>query len=372
MKNFYSGSRLLQIAVAFLFAISFHTTASAYQMMSTNFYIVDSKGATLKDGNITIYDNQYNDGIDWNDGTKMNNMGENWGLIRNNVSLVVERRKLVTGPDTAYFNMWGMQLRNYRFEITMENFDSATTAAYVWDDYLKSMTPVSFSKITTINFSVDNNAASKAAKRFKIIYTTPANYAIMYATNKGIKPVTLDGITAGRESNSIKVNWQVDNENIMNNYELQESADGIHFNTIATVNALNTKGNLSYSYTDNAALKTIEYYRIKANGNYGDPLLSDIVKVDAVPGAIETIVNVYPNPVTNKTVKLNWENAATGNWAVSLVMPNGSALPLQTQVINAGRAQTTLALPAGISPGVYSLYMKNATGKSLVKTIIVL
>jgi hypothetical protein len=159
MKNLYQTKQLRQCAVALLLFMCMHTTADAYQLMSTNFYIVDAKGPTLMDGNITIYDNQYSNGVDWNDGTKMNNSGENWGLIRNGVSLVVERRKLVAGPDTAFFNMWGMQLRNYRFEITMQNFDSTTIAAYVWDEYLHTIMPVSFSGITTVNFTVDNNAA---------------------------------------------------------------------------------------------------------------------------------------------------------------------------------------------------------------------
>ena len=105
MRNLYLTKRILNCAVAFLFFTCMHFSANAYQLMSTNFYIVDANGPTLMDGNITIYDTQYSNGVDWNDGTKMNNGGENWGLIRNGVSLVVERRQLVTGPDTAYFNM---------------------------------------------------------------------------------------------------------------------------------------------------------------------------------------------------------------------------------------------------------------------------
>ena len=114
--------------------------------MSTNFYIVGADGVpTLMDGNISLYDNQYINGVDWNDGTKLNNSYENFGLVRSGVSLVVERRQLVTGADTAFFNMWNMQLRNYRFEVTMQYFDPLTVAAYVWDDYLHTITPVSFS-----------------------------------------------------------------------------------------------------------------------------------------------------------------------------------------------------------------------------------
>ncbi|MEO6127388.1 MAG: hypothetical protein ABIP30_03485, partial [Ferruginibacter sp.] len=352
--------------------ISMHFTAGAYQLMSTNFYIVDANGPTLMDGNITIYDNQYSNGVDWNDGTKMNNYGENWGLIRNGVSLVVERRQLVAGPDTAFFNMWGMQLRNYRFEVTMENFDSTTIAAYVWDEYLHAITPVHFSGITTVNFTVDNNAASKQARRFKLIYTTPSNYATVYATTYGLLPVTITGINAIRVSNGAQVNWTVETENSMNNYQVEGSEDGTNFKTLATVNALNTAGRHSYSYIDNTATKEISYYRIKAITKYGNPTFTSIAKIGALSTTTAAEVNVFPNPVTNRTVQLRWDNASIGIWETSLVYPDGRMQPLKSQIITSSRVQTTVALPVNLPAGVYSLYLKNAEGKAIVKTIIVL
>jgi hypothetical protein len=268
--------------------------------------------------------------------------------------------------------MWGMQLRNYRFEITMQNFDSTTIAAYVWDEYLHTIMPVSFSGITTVNFTVDNNAASKQANRFKLIYTTPFNYANVYATTYSLLPVTITGINAVRVSNGAQVNWSVKTETSMNSYQVEGSADGINFKTLATVNALNTSGRHSYSYIDNTAKKAIAYYRIKAIANYGNPIFTSIAKISALSTTDEVAVNVFPNPVTNKTVQLRWDNASMGTWTTSLVYPDGRMQPLKPQDISSSQAQSAVALPFNLPAGVYSLYLKNGEGKAIVKTIIVL
>lgn len=371
MKNLYQPKRIITCAVAFLFFTCMHFSANAYQLMSTNFYIVDANGPTLMDGNITIYDTQYSNGVDWNDGTKMNNGGENWGLIRDGVSLVVERRQLVTGPDTAYFNMWGMQLRNYRFEISMENFNPLITAAYVYDNYLNQVTPVDFSNVTTINFTVDNNPLSKAKQRFKIIYTTPDNYTLVYNSINGILPVTITGINAQRNHDGVVVTWNVENELSMQSYQVEGSADGINFKPLSIVNALNSTGSHSYTYTDAGASKEINYYRVKALNRNNKFAYTNIAKVSAM-GQDVAMVNVYPNPVTNKLVQLQWDNATTGTWTVNLVYAGGRMQAMKAINISNSQAVSSVQLPAMLAPGVYNLLFKNSKGETVTKSILVL
>ncbi|MEO7049523.1 MAG: hypothetical protein ABI091_29745, partial [Ferruginibacter sp.] len=213
---------------------------------------------------------------------------------------------------------------------------------------------------------------SKQAKRFKLIYTTPSNYANVYATTYGLLPVTITGINAARVSNGAQVNWTVETETSISNYQVEGSADGLNFKTLATVNALNTSGRHSYSYVDNTATKEISYYRIKAIAKYGNPTFTSIAKIGALSTTIETAVNVFPNPVTNKTVQLRWDNATTGVWTTSLVYPDGRMQLLKPQTISCSQAESSIALPFNLPAGVYSLYLKNAQGKAIVKTIIVL
>jgi hypothetical protein len=322
------------------------------------------------DGNITIYDNQYSNAVDWNDGTKMNNPGENWGLLRSNVSLMVERRQAVVAEDTAFFNMWGMQIRNYRFEVTAENFNPLTQAAYVWDDYLHAITPIDFSGITTVNFSVDANPGSKAAHRFQLRYTTPANYQLIYNALYGVLPVTFTGISAERKADAVAVNWNVENEINITDYSVQRSSDAIHFNAIKSVKSLNNSSKSSYTYLDEDAGTNQYYYHIVATGKGGEILYSNTVKILKIDNSIK--INVYPNPVENKIVHIKWNSLQTDKWSSSLIYSNGKKLPLENLTIPSGQSSSSIQLPASLTTGVYQLLLINSSGKIQSISIIVL
>ncbi len=372
MKPFY---QTLTRPVAFLltlFFIALQFNGNAYQLMSTNFYIVDPSGKpVLKDGNISIYDTPYINGVDWNDGTKLNNGGENWGLIRSKISLVVERRQLVTGADTAFFNMWGMQRRNYRFEVSMKYFDPLTVAAYVWDNYLKTITPIDFSGITTVNFSVDANVVSAAAGRFELIYTTPAKYAALYAELYGPLALKFTGVNASRkDKENGLITWSVENENSLENYSVEHSSDGLHFETIANVIAENSNGINSYQFTYKNFSAADHYYRVKANGTGGRSVMSPVAKVVYHTGA--PIVSVYPNPVVNKIMQLQWDIAKDETWGISLVYPDGSTRLLKTVNVPSGHSTNGVNLPVGLHAGIYQLRFTKAGEKMPSKTIIVL
>jgi hypothetical protein len=322
------------------------------------------------DGNISLYDDQYSNDVDWNDGTKMNNSGENWGLIRNGVSLAVERRRLVTGADTAYFNMWGMQQRNYRFEVKMYNFDATTQVAFVWDEFLRRITPVDFVNLTTIDFTVTANPASKAANRFKLIYTTPLDYITFYNSVNSTLPVNITGITAARKNEDVLVTWSVENELSLDNYKVEYSADGREFKAVETVSPLNTSISHSYNYTDINAGKAVRFYRIRSTNMDGKLTYSNIAKVAALNE--QAGVNVYPNPVTNKVAQLQWNSLAAMEYKVMLVYPNGKMQQLKTIKVPAGQSSGTLELPREVTPGTYQLRFTGSTNSSITKTIIVL
>ena len=371
MKNLYLRNKKPFSAILILFFVSMQLSSKAYQLMSTNFYIVGADGVpTLMDGNISLYDNQYINGVDWNDGTKLNNSYENFGLVRNGVSLVVERRQLVTGADTAFFNMWNMQLRNYRFEVTMQYFDPLTVAAYVWDDYLHTITPVSFSGITTVDFNVTAEAASKAAGRFQLRYTTPLLYPAIYAAAYNTVPVNFTGISAAKNQADVIVKWSVENEVSMENYKIEHSTDGLLFKELQTVAALNFKDSHSYTYMDYTAVEGDNFYRIKASAAGGKTAYTGIAKVYFSNSAG---INIYPNPVIDKRVQLQWNNnAAATIWHTSLLYPDGRRQLLKTLNVAAGRSAGSIQLPGSLPAGIYQLQFTDAANKAKVKTIIVL
>ncbi len=109
MKSFLPLLRAVKPAVIlFLLVFSFNTVISQ-QSMRASLYISDVNGLTLVDGNFTNYDNVYCNCVDWDDALKMNNPGENFGVTRENASLIVERRIIIGDRDTTTFRIWNLQ-----------------------------------------------------------------------------------------------------------------------------------------------------------------------------------------------------------------------------------------------------------------------
>jgi len=370
MKNLYPAKAATRSLIV-IALVCMNTIANAYQKMATNFYIIPASGApVLMDGNMTIYDNQYSNAVDWHDGTKMNNSGENWGIIRDGVSLVVERRQLVVDADTAYLNMWGMQQRNYRFDVKLTYFDASVLTACVWDNYLRKITPLSFTQLTNIDFTVDANPASKAAGRFKILYMTPIAYAAFVNSVNVVLPVTFTGVNAARSKEDIQVSWSVENEINIEKYSVEVSTDGRSFKSLDHVAPLNTTVSHSYTYKELNAGKAVRYYRIKSMTTGGKTGYSNIAKVASVTE--QSTLNVYPNPVTNKKAQLQWNNLVASEYKVSLIYPSGKMQQLNSIKVPGGQSTSTLQLPYEATPGTYQLRLVNNNNVVIVKTIVLL
>ncbi len=368
MNKLYLNPRLF-VAFVLTFLLCFHINANAYQLMSTNFYIVGPDGTpTLKDGNMTIYDSPYSNGIDWHDGEKLSNGGENFGIIRYGASLAVERRQLVDGADTAYFNMWGMQIRNYRFELTMENFNPITQSAYVYDNYLNSIQPVDFMGLTTVNFSV-TDTPSMASNRFKVIYTTPAEYNVMMSSMFRTLPVNFTGIQAIKKGRVNLVNWQVENEVSVQDYVVENSTDGRNFLPVGRLAANNLGSNHQYHFSDKTGIGA-DYYRIRANSNDSKTFYSKTItlKVEEVASTL----SIVTNPVLNKQVRLKLNQLKATGYTVSLVYPGGKMIALKSISVSYGEWDVHIELPASAAPGIYQLRLVATDNTVMVKSIVLL
>ncbi len=127
----------------FIFIFATPVLVLAQPSMRANLHIVAANGSTvLMDGNLTNYDSIYSNSLDMYDAWKMNNFSENFGILRSNSVLVIERRKNISVCDTTFFKMWNMQYRNYRLQIITKNFHQPGLTAYLLDKFLDTKTVV--------------------------------------------------------------------------------------------------------------------------------------------------------------------------------------------------------------------------------------
>jgi hypothetical protein len=167
MRPFYllaAWARLAFVcALIFVSAVSF-----SQENMRANLYAVPATGsAILMDGNFTNYDNIYSNAVDWDDAWKMTNPGENFGIYRENVNLVVERRQEIGLTDTTFFKMWNMQQRSYQLQIITSNMSDPQLRASVIDSYLNTTIAVELNDTTFIPFTVTADAGSSSSVAFQ-------------------------------------------------------------------------------------------------------------------------------------------------------------------------------------------------------------
>ncbi len=111
-------------------------------------------------------------------------------------------------------------------------------------------------------------------------------------------PVRLLAFTAQNKNTSVQLNWKTENEINTAGFEVERSADGIHFSNIGRVAAFNTSGSHQYSLNDLQPLTGIAYYRLKQSDLDGSFIYSNIIVINRYSFGYS--ISAYPNPVKDR------------------------------------------------------------------------
>jgi len=171
-------------------------------------------------------------------------------------------------------------------------------------------------------------------------------------------PVTLTGFTVRSNGDGTALlTWETKMEQNASRYEVERSADGTGWATIATVQA---QGNVSmptsYAYTDNKMLTGTNYYRMRMIDLDGSAVYSEVrvLQIDAVRR-----ISFFPNPARDY-VNITLGGVSSGTATVRLVSQAG--VVMQEKSV-AGGAGTTVTFPLQqLSSGWYILQVITAEG----------
>ncbi len=132
----------------------------------------------LADGAVAKFANNYQNIVDENDATQISNFDEDISLMREEKKLSIESRSSITTADTLFIGIQSLKpaQANYRWVIAPENFASIKLQAHLQDNYTNTSKPISLSDTTIIAFSVNNDDASKAIDRFRIVFSERQTY----------------------------------------------------------------------------------------------------------------------------------------------------------------------------------------------------
>lgn len=127
----------------------------------------------------------------------------------------------------------------------------------------------------------------------------------MLLSNTSTLPVSLVKYEARLISNSkAQLEWTTAGEREVHHFLMEKSTDGVRFQPMASVGAKGTQaeGTTTYTLTDNNVAPGDNYFRLSEVGYSGQIKQLGIRQVS---GALTGQLQLYPNPLTGTTVKIN-------------------------------------------------------------------
>ena len=319
----------------------------------------DNAEPYILDAVMVDFGENYSNNVDGEDAIKFKNTGENLSIKKAIDELMLERHAGIIEADTIYLNIANMKVRNYRFNIKVENMNSAGLSAWMVDKFLQTQLPINLETGSQFNFNIENIAGSYAADRFMIVFKQAT-----------VVPLTFIDVAANWNNvNGIEINWVTENEMMLSKYEVERSSDGLQFNAIYNQQPLNTGARATYLQKDELPLAGINYYRIKAYNADGSAIYSKIVKV--LPKAMISSITVYPNPVVERNIFIKFQNQPVGKYKAELKAADGKLILSDVIIITEENCIKKLSIKKHLAQGAYFLRLSiNEEVKADVKLIV--
>lgn len=173
----------------------------------------------------------------------------------------------------------------------------------------------------------------------------------------GALPVVLVSFDAAKQGNGVVLNWKTQQEYNTREFQIEKSTDGRFFTGIATVAAAgNATTPRTYSYTDNAGVKGITYYRIRIVDLDNKSGITPVKAVRATAAAVK--LGVYPNPAVS-VANIVVNNPESLSFSVNVFNRNGQLVAQR----RAAAGTTALALDVnGFTAGDYLVDVQFSNG----------
>jgi parallel beta-helix repeat protein len=321
------------------------------RQLSMNLYVANADGSeTLNDGVVIKMETSPRAA----NAEKNANFTENLAIAFEGKSYAIQNRRRPHFNDTIFIHTGQMKQRSYVLELKADKLDMPRPMqAWLEDVYLHRYQTVSLEGQTRYAFSVNADSSSASAARFRLLFK---------------KAPRFKHITAAAKQQDIDVQWAMEEDFGIAQYEVERSVNGIDFITIGNqLTNSNQQPHLHNQWLDFSPSIGTYYYRIKATGINGEVLYSDVAKVVIVKNMAG--MYVYPNPVTGNIIQLRMNMQSAGQYSALLFGQNGEKIFAQ-QWYHSGNFENTLfELPAMIAGGIYQLYITNGDGKQKVISV---
>jgi hypothetical protein len=326
-------------------------TEQQYKVLYANLF---SQNGILIDGNAVSFSSKFSNEIDRYDAPKIAAGGPIFVLKRTGKSLSIEARKEITSADTIFYSLENLPKQQYKFNFIPENMVPGLTAILV-DNYLKTETPINLSQNTDVTFTITDDKNSTGTNRFYIIFRKSSALNMLFLSMNAIQ-----------KEKGVLITWKTDEEaDDIRNYKVEHSTDGIHFAEIGCINAGKEKAN-NYEFLHLNPAAGNNFYRLSAIKINGEIRYNDIKRI--VIAGIESSIKVYPNPIQQGIIQLQFYNQSSGIYLLNLFDLVGHKKFSKKVLVERGNSSQIITLKKEIANGVYNLEVIKPDGsKSVLK-----
>ncbi|MDX2361840.1 MAG: T9SS type A sorting domain-containing protein [Crocinitomicaceae bacterium] len=181
-------------------------------------------------------------------------------------------------------------------------------------------------------------------------------------------PIELQQFNGTCLGNEVALMWTTISEYDNDYFEVQRSADGTSFETIATLQGQGTTQiEHSYHLRDNNPINGLAYYRLKQVDFNGDFMITDLISVECRSN--DEWVEIYPNPTNSTSNLILYTKNST---SVTIDIYDSKGRLIENRVLSINSSKTEVELDASLfEDGVYSVNI-TFTEKVVVKRWVVL
>jgi hypothetical protein len=334
---------------------------NVYPVLNSALYYTDSlaKNKPEMDAFAVVFDNNFSDAIDREDGQKYPNSDENMSVKRNGSLLALELRSMYNGGTEIPISITNYIRQNYTMRLKWNNPANAGYDAKLVDNYNGTETAINFSGNTDYVYTVNSSIpGSIAADRFKIVFVPNAALPVSGLT-----------LTGAAKGNAVALQYEALNERDMQVYDIERSADGAVFNKLGEQQPVNgTAVKNRYNYTDNNPLAGVNYYRIKGSSINGQLQYSNVITVKT--GSLLPTVTVAPNPIANKVLNLKLSQLTKGSYRMTVTDVAGRTIYSKEMVYDGVSSAIKTSLPSNLKPGNYYVRLSGEGSDFTEKFII--
>ena len=177
-----------------------------------------------------------------------------------------------------------------------------------------------------------------------------------------VLPIRLMNFNAAKDGSSVVLKWTVAENESGSYFEVQKSADGKSFTSIATVNVKDGAGTKEYYSNDHTSASEV-YYRLKIVNKDNSVTYSKIIVLKS--GNDSDAVRVLNNPATS-SLTFTYQAGTAQNATIRVFSIAG--VKVYELKVNATKGVNMLNIPVNtLQSGTYVLVIDNVAAKKFVK-----